>query len=412
DSVPPFFCYNPLDFGPNKARKQAVVVRTNYTHKNSSGQDDSTSSDKRFIDGRTNLQNAVGDDGVTIQELIQVSRYGNPGTGAYRTTCGLETRCAMLAHTVNKGEDPRIAMMWVALGNPDYTPFIPVWVENGIKGDLLNVQTTYITDSLHHFIDFATILYNNRDSSDYDKYVNQRFEPLEENFINAVTEARKRWFESGFVYSEAKSIYTHSAATGWQTLKTISLQSKINKRSLNSTPTITNIQAQIQGNSVLFSHNGNDPDGNITNTLWDFGDGNVSNNANPTHNYTSSGTYLVMCKITDNNGSCNARWKYITVSPTLTEKHSNNDVFKNIQISPNPFNPGTSIQIVGGYSKNDVIKVSIFNNCGQLMDTFKSTYSGSTCVINWDASNRPGGLYFFKVDNGKQIKTAKAMLLN
>jgi parallel beta-helix repeat protein len=46
-----------------------------------------------------------------------------------------------------------------------------------------------------------------------------------------------------------------------------------------------------------------DPDGTISATSWDFGDGSSSTEANPSHTYTSVNTYLAVLTVTDNNGT-------------------------------------------------------------------------------------------------------------
>lgn len=56
-------------------------------------------------------------------------------------------------------------------------------------------------------------------------------------------------------------------------------------------------------NAVSFSSAGsNDSDGSISSYSWDFGDGNTSSSANPSHTYTSAGTYNVSLTVTDNGG--------------------------------------------------------------------------------------------------------------
>ncbi len=56
--------------------------------------------------------------------------------------------------------------------------------------------------------------------------------------------------------------------------------------------------------SVSFSSNGSyDPDGSIARYLWDFGDGNVSNQANANHVYQHPGTYNVQLTIEDDQGA-------------------------------------------------------------------------------------------------------------
>lgn len=55
--------------------------------------------------------------------------------------------------------------------------------------------------------------------------------------------------------------------------------------------------------SVVFGSAGSvDPDGSIVSYQWDFGDGSVGSGANPTHLYTSTGSYLATLTVTDNGG--------------------------------------------------------------------------------------------------------------
>ncbi|WP_276392937.1 PKD domain-containing protein, partial [Eudoraea chungangensis] len=47
---------------------------------------------------------------------------------------------------------------------------------------------------------------------------------------------------------------------------------------------------------------------------WDFGDGNISNDSNPEHTYTSVGIYTVSLQVTDSEGLSNTAGTTITVS--------------------------------------------------------------------------------------------------
>jgi PKD repeat protein len=62
--------------------------------------------------------------------------------------------------------------------------------------------------------------------------------------------------------------------------------------------------------------------GNITNWLWNFGDGNTvtnGSNANVTHAYAAAGTFTVSLKVTGPNGSAtNTQINYIVVNPVPT----------------------------------------------------------------------------------------------
>jgi PKD repeat protein len=55
--------------------------------------------------------------------------------------------------------------------------------------------------------------------------------------------------------------------------------------------------------TVNFSSAGStDPDGSLSGYLWDFGDGQSSTEANPTHTFTAAGQYVVSLTVTDNLG--------------------------------------------------------------------------------------------------------------
>lgn len=53
---------------------------------------------------------------------------------------------------------------------------------------------------------------------------------------------------------------------------------------------------------VDFRSTASDPDGEITGTTWDFGDGNTASGASATHTYQTPGTYTARATVTDNAG--------------------------------------------------------------------------------------------------------------
>ncbi|MCU7951432.1 MAG: PKD domain-containing protein [gamma proteobacterium symbiont of Bathyaustriella thionipta] len=74
----------------------------------------------------------------------------------------------------------------------------------------------------------------------------------------------------------------------------------------NSPPT-ANANGPYTGTTniaVNFSSAGSmDADGSIASYMWDFGDGNSSNDKNPTHTYNTAGTYTVKLMVMDNQGA-------------------------------------------------------------------------------------------------------------
>ena len=63
---------------------------------------------------------------------------------------------------------------------------------------------------------------------------------------------------------------------------------------------------------IDFIDTSTDPDGIITSWEWDFGDGMISSDQNPSHQYINKGVYTVRLTVTDNDGLTN------TVEQTIT----------------------------------------------------------------------------------------------
>ena len=76
------------------------------------------------------------------------------------------------------------------------------------------------------------------------------------------------------------------------------------------------------GDSVNFNGSGStDADGSIATYAWNFGDANSSDNTsaaiNPTHTYTSAGSYNVTLTVTDNQGASHTDTADVTISPKI-----------------------------------------------------------------------------------------------
>ncbi len=66
--------------------------------------------------------------------------------------------------------------------------------------------------------------------------------------------------------------------------------------------------------SANFTSTSSDSDGSITSYNWDFGDGNSSINENPSHNYSSAGTFSVDLTVTDDDNATSSSSQQVTVS--------------------------------------------------------------------------------------------------
>lgn len=69
----------------------------------------------------------------------------------------------------------------------------------------------------------------------------------------------------------------------------------------------------LTGVDVLFTNSSDDSDGTINSYLWDFGDGNRSEEENPAHSYGEVGVYSVELSVTDNLGAASTFTKTIYI---------------------------------------------------------------------------------------------------
>jgi PKD repeat protein len=81
----------------------------------------------------------------------------------------------------------------------------------------------------------------------------------------------------------------------------------------NSAPT-ANFTFTTSTLTANFTDTSTDSDGTIASRSWNFGDGGSSSSANPSHTYSSAGTYSVTLTVTDNAGATNATTKSVTVT--------------------------------------------------------------------------------------------------
>jgi len=71
------------------------------------------------------------------------------------------------------------------------------------------------------------------------------------------------------------------------------------------------IEVAIDEGIAFSSEDSFDPDGTIISYEWDFGDGSISNEQNPTHTFSDPVEFKVTLKVTDNAGNTRTVYKNI-----------------------------------------------------------------------------------------------------
>jgi|Deesub1362A_J573_1020465.scaffolds.fasta_scaffold01023_9 PKD repeat protein len=68
-------------------------------------------------------------------------------------------------------------------------------------------------------------------------------------------------------------------------------------------PPTADFSYSVNDLNVTFTDESTDPDGTIVNWTWNFGDGSISYEQNPTHRYADYGNYTVTLTVTDDDGA-------------------------------------------------------------------------------------------------------------
>ena len=216
-----------------------------------------------------------------------------------------------------------------------------------------------------------------------------------------------------------------------------------------------------------------DPDGQITNYLWNFGDGQTSTQATTTHAYSLAGQYNYSLNVTDNNGAeaqvqaqititeegGSARWtidpssgiiaagssenikisfnsenlhegnyqgqinissssgnKVIPVSILVSATVDVNGENKTIQSYaleqnyPNPFNPSTKIRFSLSNSGN--VRLEIFDILGKRVAVLADGFiNAGYHEILFDGNDLASGTYLYRIQAGDFVSVKKMLLL-
>lgn len=86
------------------------------------------------------------------------------------------------------------------------------------------------------------------------------------------------------------------------------------------------------------------------------------------------------------------------------------DQFSLSQNYPNPFNPATNIKFQ--IPKSGLVKLTIFDALGKEVQTLvNQQLSHGTYSADFDGSNLPSGVYYYRIEAGSFTETKKMVLL-
>ncbi len=81
-----------------------------------------------------------------------------------------------------------------------------------------------------------------------------------------------------------------------------------------------------------------------------------------------------------------------------------------LQNYPNPFNPSTTIEF--SIPRTSFATLKVFNILGEEVELLVSEeFAPGTYTVKWDASGKPSGVYFYRLETGGFVNTGKLLLL-
>jgi PKD repeat protein len=139
---------------------------------------------------------------------------------------------------------------------------------------------------------------------------------------------------------------------------------------------------------------------NASSYSWDFGDGNISDLENPTHEYANSGTYLV--NLIAGNTSCyDTVFKEVMVPLVGVQEFS-----KELPIKVFP-NPSTGKFYINVHDHN-IETIRLIDLSGQLVQNIPANASSS--LITVDLGNSMRGIYILEIGTDQEVFTRKVFI--
>jgi len=189
---------------------------------------------------------------------------------------------------------------------------------------------------------------------------------------------------------------------GATTTQTISIT--VTKTNVLPSLTITSSKSSVATNeSITFTSTATDSDGTIASYAWTFGDGGTSVEANPSHTYTTIGSYVATCIVTDSDGASTTKTVAITVSKANTAPTSTD-----LSTTTVTQTESVTLTISATDSDNDTLTYTIVTQ--PTLGTV--SLSGSSATYTAGSTSSGSDSFTFKVYDGTEYSNISTVYLN
>jgi PKD repeat protein len=137
---------------------------------------------------------------------------------------------------------------------------------------------------------------------------------------------------------------------------------------------------------------------------WDFGDQSQSTAQNPSHVYTTSGTYTVTLIVTNASGCTDTLTQVLNVGVGVEEATALN----NITLFPNP--AADNISVVMNLNASADVVITAFDMNGKLMIDENYNMGAGATTLNYDVTTWNNGVYFVRIVTGNTSNTLRVII--
>jgi len=317
---------------------------------------------------------------------------------------------------VNPGEDPRLSVMYTALGNPLFTPAVPVFPIGQPSSFLYNENghALFNTKSL----EFKEIFYSSSTS-----YLLDTFCLASENndFLNEILELEEDVFEDTEELIEQFNLIDFSDSDLIEFQEDIYAQvySEYHALEIDTSPqpdfSIASTQDYYSGITVQFR---NDTIHNPPLYEWDFNNDGTTDSEmmNPSWNFPEAGFYNITLK-TIKDGNVYSTSKQIYLEPIVSaEEELESETYLEIKPMQNPFirnsDSKQNFQIKFSVAKESIVRIEVYNVKGEKIKNLANKhYLPGSYKVDWNLKNGAGkrsssGIYIFSfsTDYSTQFK--------
>lgn len=137
---------------------------------------------------------------------------------------------------------------------------------------------------------------------------------------------------------------------------------------------------------------------------WNFGDGNTSNEENPTHTYAEAGDYTVTLAV----GSVACPNGVVSQTVTLSGTTNTNDLAENfaIKLAPNPNNGQFTLRIDA-----DNLETFDWKLTGVDGKTYRTGIINTNLTQEMDVTNLASGIFFLEMTSGNQRLVERVVIM-